>query len=189
MDELERVAVASAAVLRDWLAAHHTQDESVWLVTWRKHVAGKYVSTEETLDELLAFGWIDGVRRKLDTDRTMQLIGPRKAQHWAKSYKDRVARLTKEGRMHPAGLASVERAKTSGLWSFMDDVDALVRPPDLAEALDERPAAKAYFDTCPDAYVRNILRWIKLAKSPETRATRIGKTVDASAIGERLPQM
>jgi uncharacterized protein YdeI (YjbR/CyaY-like superfamily) len=93
------------------------------------------------LDEVLCFGWIDGIARKLDDDRTMQLLSPRRVQHWAKSYKDRAARLIQEGRMHPAGLKAIEEAKREGLWDVMNDVDALVIPDDLATALDARPPA------------------------------------------------
>lgn len=66
----------------------------------------------------------------------MQLIGPRRAQHWSKSYKDRAADLIADGRMHPAGLAAIESSKHRRLWDVMDDVDALIAPNDLVAALD-----------------------------------------------------
>ncbi len=148
-DNFDKVEVASATALRYWLTAHHRQDDSIWLVTWKKRVADKYVSVGEVLDELLCFDWIDGIRRKLDDDRTMQLIARRKTQHWAKSYQDRVARLTAEGRMHEAGLQSVEDGKASGLWTFMDDLDALIPPDDLIAALPTAPPALERFETSP----------------------------------------
>jgi len=159
------------------LEANHPQEASIWLVTYKKHIEGKYVSTSDVLDELLCFGWIDGIRRKLDDDPTMQLISPRQTQHWAKSDKDRVARLEKEGRMHPAGLKVIEESKQNGLWNFMDDVDALIMPDDLVEALQADPNAYAYFIEAAPSYRRNVLRWIKLAKTAKTRADRIEKTV------------
>lgn len=73
------------------------------------------LSRDAVLDEFLCFGWIDGIRRKLDADRTMQLISPRKVQHWAKSYKDQAARRIEEGRMESPGLESIRRSKESGL--------------------------------------------------------------------------
>ncbi|MDZ7649124.1 MAG: hypothetical protein U5K54_19240 [Cytophagales bacterium] len=109
----------------------HKQQESVWLVTYKKTVPEKYLSTSDVLDELLCFGWIDGIRRKLDDTRTMQLISPRKVEHWAKSYKDRISKLIQEGKVHEAGLHSIEIAKTNGLWDFMEDVDKLIVPNDL----------------------------------------------------------
>lgn len=188
-ERFEQVEVTSSEELRAWLEANHTQDESVWLITYKKDTGDTYVSTDEILDELLCFGWVDGIRRKLDANRTMQLIAPRKAQHWAKSYKDRAARLIEEGRMHDAGRRAIETSKASGMWTFMDDVDALVVPNDLKEALNARPGAAQHFKAFPDATTRNILRWIKLAKKPDTRAQRIKKTADLAAENKRVPGM
>ncbi|MEM9338205.1 MAG: YdeI/OmpD-associated family protein [Bacteroidota bacterium] len=179
--------ISSQAQLRDWLLKYHTQEESVWLVTYKKGTEGNYVSTGEVLDELLCFGWIDGIRRKLDDEKTMQLISPRKTQHWAKTYKDRVATLTKEDRMHEAGLQSIEVSKRNGLWNFMDDVDQLIKPNDLAEALSKKPDAEAFFDQINDSSKRFVLRWLKLAKTDRTRTNRIEKLVELSAKGEKLP--
>ena len=188
-ETFDKIEVASVQELRDWLLAHHGTAESVWLVTYKKHVADMYLSTGQVLDELLCFGWVDGIRRKLDDDRTMQLIAPRKMQAWAQSYKDRVARLEQEGRMHPSGQAAIAQSKLKGLWSVMADVDALIVPQDLRGALAGRPEAEAYFDARPPSYRRNVLRWIKLAKTQPTRSKRIAQTVDTSAAGQRIPQM
>lgn len=188
-DTFEKVEVTSSAQLRDWLEANHGQQESVWLVTYRKHVADRFLSTGEVLDELLCFGWIDGIRRKLDDDRTMQLVGPRRTGRWAKSYKDRVDRLIEEDRMHPAGLRPVEEAKCAGIWSVTDDVDALIVPDDLEHALSAFPNAAAWFAASARSYRRNVLRWLKQAVAAETRGKRIARIVDASAAGRKLPQM
>ena len=95
-DRFEKIEVHSQEALRTWLLNNHRQKESIWLVTFKKHHPNKYVSREEVLDEILCFGWIDGIRRKLDEDKTMQLLSPRKAQHWAKSYKDKAKKLIAE---------------------------------------------------------------------------------------------
>lgn len=186
-EKFEQVTVTSAAELEVWLAANHAQDASVWLVTFKSHLPEKYVSRDDVLDGLLAWGWIDGIRRKRDADTTMQLISPRKTQHWAKSYKDRVARLAQEGRMRPPGRAVVDCDKASGLWNFMDDVDALIQPEDLVAALSTD--GKAHFDAAAPSYRRNVLRWIKLAKTPATRAARIAKVADFASRNRRIPQM
>ena len=152
-----------------------------------KNADDKHLTTGQVLDALIAHGWIDGVRRKLDDDRVMQLISPRRTQYWAKTYKDRAERLEVEGRMRPPGRASVEAGKASGLWSYMDDVDALITPEDLDEAL--TGAAAAFFHGAAPSYRRNILRWIKLAKTAPTRAKRITEVVARSRAGEKVPQM
>lgn len=186
-DRYDHVEVCSQSELREWLTEYHGQQESVWLVTYKKATPDKYVSTSEILDELLSFGWIDGVRRKLDDRRTMQLISPRKAQHWTKSYKDRAARLEKKGMMTDAGRAAIEQSKANGMWSFMDEVDALVIPVDLQEALELRPSAQAFFESINPSSKRFVLRWLKLSKTDKTRQRRIVRLVDLAAQGKKLP--
>ena len=186
-ENFEKVHVSSAEDLRKWLEKHHAQEASIWLVTYKKHIEDKYVSREEVLDELIAFGWIDGIRRKLDDDQTMQLISPRKSQHWAKTYKDRAQKLRGEGRMTSAGELAIERSKKLGLWKFMDDVDALIKPKDLVEALEKYPEATANFNSFGKASQRFVLRWIKLAKTDKTRQKRIEQTASLAAIGEKVP--
>jgi uncharacterized protein YdeI (YjbR/CyaY-like superfamily) len=163
------------------------QTDSVWVVTYKKNIPDKYISTSQVLDELLAFGWIDGIRRKLDDKRTMQLISPRKAEHWTRTYKERAARLINDGRMQPAGMKAIERSKESGLWNFMDDVDNLVIPEDLESALGRSTFAMEFFESINPSSKRFVLRWIKLAKTESTRARRIGKIAELSAKGEKLP--
>ncbi|MEM8593113.1 MAG: YdeI/OmpD-associated family protein [Pseudomonadota bacterium] len=188
-ENFTRVEVASEEELWDWLAAHHAQEASVWLVTWKKP-SPKYLSTGQVLDALVAHGWIDGIRRKHeDADLTMQLIAPRKMQAWAQSYKDRALKLREEGRMQMAGEAEIEASLQNGMWDFYADVDALIQPEDLNDALDQHPPARAYFEESSRSYRRNVLRWIKLAKTEATRAKRIAAAATASQKQERLPQM
>lgn len=187
-ENFEKFEIKSAAELRKWLEKHHAQENSVWLVTFKKHTGSNYVSVSEVLDELICFGWIDGIRRKLDNDRTMQLISPRKAQHWSKSYKDRVRRLTKAKRMRKPGLARVAESKRNGMWTFMDDVDALTIPSDFKSELSGQKNAVKNFAASADSYKRNVLRWIKLAKTEKTRAKRIATAALAASKNELMAQ-
>ncbi|SLN50329.1 YdeI/OmpD-associated family protein [Pseudooctadecabacter jejudonensis] len=181
MDDLE---ITTPDALWDWLDKNAAQPDSLRLITWKKHHPDKYVGREDVLDALLAHGWIDGRRFVVDDDRTAQLISPRKQQAWSQSYKDRIARLEAEGRMHPQGAAVVAAGKASGLWDFFADVDALIVPDDLAVTLDQ-----AKWDILPPSYRRNVLRWIKLAKTDKTRAKRVAEAAEATAQGRRIPQM
>jgi uncharacterized protein YdeI (YjbR/CyaY-like superfamily) len=185
-ENFQKVEVSSSQELRFWLEHHHSQMESVWLVTYKKIVPEKYLSTDQVLDELLCFGWIDGIRRKLDDTRTMQLIAPRRVEHWAKSYKDRAEKLIKEGKMQEAGFRAIEMSKQSGLWDFMDDVDNLIVPKDLLDALEKYDSASDFFHSINDSSKRFVLRWVKLAKTEKTRASRIEQLAKLSAKGEKL---
>lgn len=185
-ERFPHVEVTSASELRAWLLDNHERDEAVWLVTYKKAVPERYVSTQQVLDELVAFGWIDGIRRAVDDERTMQLISPRRTQPWAKSYRDRAERLIAEGRMHEAGRASVDFAKQAGAWNAMADVDALVTPDDLQAALAAAPPALDVYEGFPPSVRRNILRWIATAKTEPTRTKRIGLTVAEAQAGRRV---
>lgn len=183
-DDAERVPADSPADLRGWLEQNHDREDGVWLVTHRASVPEKHLTTEQVLDELLSFCWMDGRRKKLDDRRTMQYISPKRTPYWSKTYKDRVARLTREGRMHSAGLALVEAAKRSGDWTFFDDVDALIVPADLAAAFAEKPPAQDHYDAFPPSAKRDLLRWIKLAKTEKTRTKRIAEAAEKAARNE-----
>lgn len=174
-EDFKKVEVTSIKELRYWLQRNHNQKESVWLITFKKNVPSKYISTNQALDELISFGWIDGIRRKLNDEKTMQLISPRKTQYWAKTYKERAERLIQEKKMRSAGFASIELAKESGLWNFMDDVDDVVIPDDLMHLLNQNAPALQNFQNFSTSIQRNILRWVKLAKTDKTRSKRIGE--------------
>lgn len=186
-ENFDKLEIRSASELREWLVNNHTQTEGIWLITYKKSEKEKYVSRDEVLDELICFGWIDGIRRKLDNSRTMQLITPRRVQHWAKTYKERANRLIEENKMHQSGFESIKQGKESGLWNFMDDVDNLVIPKDLEIALNKIEGAFDFFVNINDSSKRFVLRWIKLAKTDKTRNTRIEKIAKLSSIGEKLP--
>lgn len=183
----EKVEISSQEELRSWLMINHAQPESVWLVTYKKNEPDKYVSRWEVLDELICFGWIDGIRRKLDDRKTMQLISQRKVEHWAKTYKERAEKLIDEGKMHESGLKAIDISKSNGLWNFMDDVDNLIVPEDLSEDLSKLDGAAEFFNSINPSSKRFVLRWIKLAKTEKTRKNRIKKLAKLSAKEEKLP--
>lgn len=185
--DFEKVEVTSSDQLWAWMEAQHGQGESIWLVTWKAAHRDKYVSRETVLDVLVAYGWVDGRRVKIDGDKTMQLLSPRKEQAYAKTYKLRAERLEKEGLMKAAGRASIAYSKSIGKWDAMADVDAFHEPDDLIAELTSRNA-KDWWDAAAPSYRRNILRFIKTAKREETRAKRIALVADYSARKEKVPQ-
>jgi uncharacterized protein YdeI (YjbR/CyaY-like superfamily) len=186
-ENFEQVEVTSSMQLREWLLENHTQKESIWLVTYKKEVPENYVSIQEVLDQLLCFGWIDGIRRKLDDKRTMQLISPRRVEHWSQTYKLRYTKLEQSGLVHPSGINSVEASKSAGLWNFMDDVDALIIPDDLHIALNENVQAKSFYDNLPASNKRFVLRYLKLSKSEATRQKRILQIITLSSQNKKIP--
>ncbi|AHM04017.1 hypothetical protein roselon_01638 [Roseibacterium elongatum DSM 19469] len=182
---LERIEITAPSQLWEWLAENHT-GPSVWLVTWKAAHRANYVSREQVLDALVAYGWIDGRRMKLDENRSMQLIAPRKQSVWARSYKLRAERLIAEGRMRPPGLAALQAAQAGALWHTSDPVDDFAVPEDLRDALAAQ-GGKAWFASAAPSYRRNVLRYLAQAKRPETRAKRVALIAGHAARGEKLP--
>lgn len=180
----------SIADWRAWLEAHHTQPQGVWVLTWGRSAERNGVGYEDLVCEALCFGWIDGQTDKCEDGRTMQRFSPRRRQStWAKSNKARVERLIAEGRMTPAGMAEVERAKAGGRWTLLEDAENLVLPDDLAAALDALPPARAVYEAYPASEKRAVLSLIAQAKQPATRAKRVQETVERAQRGERLPRL
>lgn len=116
----------------------------------------------------------------------MQLISPRKVEHWSQTYKERFAKLEKTGLVHQSGINSVEDAKKSGLWNFMDDVDNLIIPEDLQFALTQNTNALNFFNALSKSNKRFTLRYLKLSKTETTRQKRINQIVELAAQNRKV---
>ncbi|HUM70854.1 MAG TPA: YdeI/OmpD-associated family protein, partial [Chloroflexota bacterium] len=161
----QQVQMESRREWRQWLAQNYTRQDGIWLITFKKHTGDKYVSYDDIVEEALCFGWIDSQAQKLDVDRSMLWMSPRKSgSGWSKINKERVEKLTAVGLITPAGLAVIEAAKQDGSWYALDAVERLEIPPDLETALAAYPAARQHFDAFPRSVKRSILEWISNAK-------------------------
>lgn len=186
MREFPRVQVESRQQWRAWLASHHAASGTIWLVTFKKAAGERYLPYDAIVEEALCFGWVDGQTRRLDELRSMLLLSKRKrGSAWSGANKRRIASLEAAGQMEAAGREAVESAKADGSWVFLDDVEALIEPPDLREALDGTPHARPAWEGFPKSVKKPTLEWIKRAKKPETRARRIAETAEKSAQGIR----
>ena len=187
MTDLERVEVTSRQELRTWLELNHRQPESVWLVTYKKSVRPElYVPWEDVVQELLCFGWIDSQAAKLDDERRMVRISPRKpGSAWSGVNKRHVEELARSNLIEQAGWERIREAKRDGSWEFLDDVEAGIIPDDLGAAFDAVPGSRERFDRFPRSTTRATLEWIKRAKRPDTRRQRIAETVLNSDRGVR----
>ena len=180
--DLIDVVVKSRAELRAWLEENHATASSVWLITYKKHT-DHYLSYDELISELLCWGWIDSRTRKVDEDRTSLLIAPRNPKSaWSAVNKAKVEEARRQGVMTAAGDALIEAAQRNGMWTFLDDVERLEVPQDLAAALGGDLSG---WEVYPRSVKRGTLEWIKTAKTAPTRAKRIAEVVDSLAAGLR----
>lgn len=184
---IPQISAPDAAAWRKWLVANHESADAVWLVFFKKGSGRPSVAWEEAVDEALCFGWIDSKVQRIDDISYRQYWTRRKPNSvWSKINKDKIQLLTDEGRMAPAGLASVAVAKENGSWTIMDGPDAGVVPDDLAVALAAAGAtAEATFAGFSASVKRGALYWLVSAKRPETRARRVADIAERAAQGKR----
>jgi uncharacterized protein YdeI (YjbR/CyaY-like superfamily) len=181
--------VTDVAAWRKWLGKHHHDGDGVWLVMAKKGTTEPTSLTyQQALEEALCHGWIDGQRDRRDESTFRQLFSPRRSQsRWSKRNVGFVDRLIRENRMHPAGVAEVERAKADGRWEDAYEGQGSIEvPADLAAALSARPRAQAMFEILNSQNRYSILFRIHGAKRADTRARRIDKFVAMLARGETI---
>jgi uncharacterized protein YdeI (YjbR/CyaY-like superfamily) len=178
----------SAKAFETWLKQHHATSGGLWLKIAKRRAAQASVTYLEAVEVALCWGWIDGQKRGLDEQYFLQRFTPRRARSvWSKVNVDKVAALTKAGRMQAPGLAQVEAAKADGRWArAYDGARTAVVPEDLLAALDAAPAAKAFFSTLNAANRYAVLWRIQTAVKAETRARRIAQLVAMLARGEAV---
>ena len=163
---------------RGWLASNLDRQEGLWIVYRKKSSSLDGPVYDDVVEEALCFGWIDSRVRRVDDDRVMQWFSPRREGGlWSAVNKERIDRLVSAGLMTEVGQAAIDRAKADGSWSQLDQVDALIVPPDLRTALDATPDAGVAYEALGDSAKKQYLWWIQSAKRPATRADRIKETI------------
>ena len=185
----DELIVADAAAWRAWLGEHHESPAGVWLVLAKKGTTQPTsLSYDQALEEALCHGWIDGQSQRRDETTYRQRFTSRRARSpWSARNVSIVTLLATEGRMHPAGVAEVERAKNDGRWDAAYAGPASIEmPADLAAALTAEPKAQAMFAILTSQNRYAVLYRIDSAKRPDTRARRIQQFVAMLARGETV---
>ncbi|MDR6426911.1 uncharacterized protein YdeI (YjbR/CyaY-like superfamily) [Variovorax paradoxus] len=182
------IECSSAAAWERWLKRHHATAAGVWLRIAKKDSGIASIDHPAALEEALCWGWIDGQRKSEDAQYFLQRFTPRTARStWSKINRDKALELIDQGRMQPAGLAEVERARADGRWHAAYDAQSVATvPPDLQAALDANPKAAAFFATLDSRNRYAVLFRTQGAKKPETRAKRIAQFVEMLAKGEKI---
>lgn len=180
--------VETALHFRAWLEANRASAAEL-IVGFSKVGTGMPSMTwPESVDEALCFGWIDGVRKRIDEASYQIRFSPRrKGSIWSLANLDKVRELTKEGRMRPAGVAAYEARKQekTGVYAFERERPAELAPAEVREFKKNRQAWKC-FEAAAPSYRRVITHWVVSAKQPATRARRLEQLVQACAEQRRI---
>lgn len=178
-DGLPQVFFPSSHEWEEWLESNHRDANGVWIKIAKKATGIESIRHSEAVESALCFGWIDGRREALDDRYFLQRFTPRRPRSkWSRINRDNAERLIAEGRMRPAGLAEVERAKADGRWAAAyEGPKRSTVPADLQRELDARPEAKAFFAGLSSQNRYAIVYRLEDAKKPETRARRLAEFV------------
>lgn len=171
-----------------WLKEHHTAAKGIWLKLAKKGTDILSVDYPQALEIALCYGWIDGQKASYDEQHWLQKFTPRGPKSiWSKINCDKATALIAEGRMQPAGILQVERAKADGRWdAAYDGQSKITIPADLQSELDKNQQAKDFFATLDSRNRYAILFRIHTAKKPETRSARIQKFVAMLAQNQKI---
>jgi uncharacterized protein YdeI (YjbR/CyaY-like superfamily) len=172
----------------EWLEKHYGDPKGLWLKIAKKGAGAPTVTYAEALDVALCHGWIDGQKGALDEEYWLQKFTPRGPRSpWSKVNREKALALIESGRMKPAGLAEIEKAKENGRWeAAYDSQSKAAVPEDLQRELDRNPAAAEFFATLDSANRYAILYRVQEPKKPETRARRIEKFIGMLERGEKI---
>jgi uncharacterized protein YdeI (YjbR/CyaY-like superfamily) len=187
---MEPIFFESPAAFRAWLEEHHASATEL-LVGMHKAGSGQPgMSWPESVDEALCFGWIDGVRRRIDDERyTIRFAPRRQGSIWSKVNIVKAAAQIARGRMKPAGLAAFEarEKERSGVYSFEREQPAELAPNEL-RVFQANRKAWAFFESVAPSYRRVVLHWVVSAKLAATRARRLAQLIEACAEARKLKQ-
>ena len=174
----------TAAGFRAWLEANHATAGELLVGYYKVGTGRPSMTWPQSVDQALCFGWIDGIRRRIDDESySIRFTPRRRGSHWSLVNVRRAMELSEQGLMTPAGLAAFaarDAAKTQE-YSYEARPDAL--PADYEGVLRQNSAVWAYWEAQPAHYRRGTVQWVMSAKREETRRKRLATLVEDSAAG------
>jgi uncharacterized protein YdeI (YjbR/CyaY-like superfamily) len=179
---------AEPAEFRRWLDDHHADGSELWVGFYKVATGRPSLTWNQSVDEALCFGWIDGIRKRIDDDSYMIRFTPRTARsRWSGKNLKAAERLIATARMTPAGLLAfrARRAERSGASSFGPE-QGIRFPSELEGAFSATCPAWSCFKAQPPGYQKSAWQWVTSAKREETRRKRFDRLMEVSARGERL---
>jgi uncharacterized protein YdeI (YjbR/CyaY-like superfamily) len=187
MADLKPTFFVSAAKFRQWLEKNHDKKAELLVGFYKKDLGKKSISYPEAVDEALCFGWIDGVRRRVDDESYCNRFSPRRPNSiWSVVNTKRMKELIDAGRVAEPGLAAFSNRdpKRTQLYSFEN------RPKSLEPSLEKRFRANKkawqFFEQQPPGYKKIAIFFVMSAKQDETRVRRLDQLISISSRNERL---
>jgi uncharacterized protein YdeI (YjbR/CyaY-like superfamily) len=180
----------SAGEFRRWLEKNHATAAEVVVGFYKRATGRPSMTWPESVDEALCFGWIDGIRRRIDDERYCIRFTPRRQDSiWSVVNTRRVAALTQDGRMHEAGVRAFRERDERKTKQYSFERGSAVLTPALERRFRANAAAWEFFKEVAPYYRRMCTHWVISAKQDATRERRLALLIDASARGEKIDFM
>ena len=188
MEPTDITHFADANAFRQWLSECHVTHDELWVGFWKKATGRPSITWPESVDEALCFGWIDGIRKKVDDEAyTIRFTPRRPGSIWSSRNVERFEVLLAEGRIEPSGQAARGKRTQdkSGIYSYEQDA-----PQELSRAyltrLQDHPAAWEDWESRPPGYKRQVAHWVMNAKRESTRERRLAALIEDCAAGRKI---
>ncbi len=176
---------ATPADFRAWLDAHHATADELWVGFHKKATGRPSITWPESVDQALCYGWIDGLRKRIDAESYVIRFTPRRPNsHWSAVNLKRVAELVEQGLMQPAGLAAYDGRDPARAEQYAYERNHAALDPGYETEFRAAAAAWAYWEAQPAHYRRGTAHWVMSAKREETRRRRLATLIADSAAGQ-----
>ena len=184
---MEPIFFASPAEFRDWLERNHASATEVLVGVYKKDSGRQNMTYQQSLDQALAFGWIDGVRGALDDVSYTMRFSPRKPRSiWSAINIKRIAELTERDLMHASGLKVFAERDLRQQQKYSNEQERIA----LSDAYEAQFRANApaweYFQSRPPSYRKTAVGWVISAKQEATRLKRLATLIEDSAAGRKI---
>lgn len=191
MSDPDPIYFATPADWRHWLSVHHLTSQEVWVGYYKKHTGIPSVTWDETVDEALCVGWIDGIRRRINEEAYTIRFTPRKSSSiWSGKNLTRITELIELGLVNQQGLEIYHNRKQDIRNGYSQEKrNKAVLPEEFQARLDAEPAAKEFFDQLANSYRQNSIWWVIRAKRPATRQSRMEILIQSCLEGKKVPPL
>ena len=185
---MQQIYLKTRGQWRKWLAENHDRNTGIWLVFYKKETGVPTLEYDDVIEEALCFGWVDSIIKKLDENRYIRKLTPRKDDSkWSATNIRRAEHLIQQGLMTKAGIKKIGAARKGGVYKPAKPPQVSIKmPAELERALRKNKQARNYFAHLAPSYQRHFIGWVVIAKRPETRSKRIKESIQLLAQGKKL---
>ena len=173
--------------LRAWLEKHHDSAAELWVGLYRKDSGRQSITWPELVDQLLCFGWIDGIRKSVDEISYTNRVTPRRAKsNWSAVNLRRMDALIEAGAVHPSGLQAYQARDPAREQRYSFEREGAALDAEMVKTFKRNPRAWRFFTDQPPFYRKTATWWVISAKREATRLRRLETLISDSAAGQRI---